>query len=449
MNLENVKIGNVYKNYGELCAALGEDKKYGDSKVAQLKKWSKRFDWKKDGHKFIITNFTSSGEILSEQDFVEKFGTDKQKEKYSSSKMNSALRSTILNEANRHCDIEYDKKKKIYVVNRYYKYPVPKKIALMKKGIYEYMIPSLLLHIKKCYLNKDGVNVSTRHLARKIAIYNMNYDIMRKNSLEICSARFKNLDLSVNDIKISGDYFNYFDYFQKVDQYVTYYMEHCLSLLQTAKAIRYQKIDKLIYKVKNTTKFMLNDVYDGDVFNKNLYVGDHKEVHIRRATKSEIDAIINIESEADNLVGLDGNFGVRDRYYGAKANLWKEFYQNLMSEYCKDKDYEILGLCSFYEIFAGSEERCDQYLQYFDYKDEDELHINFVTEFINLIMTKANDRYKNRKHNYNEDYLLNFDNLTKITIGDFEDINDLISNNLADPKLEVHYVATNKVVFDD
>lgn len=38
-----------------MCEFLSEDIKTSDSKSAQLKKWSKRFSWNRDGHKYIIT----------------------------------------------------------------------------------------------------------------------------------------------------------------------------------------------------------------------------------------------------------------------------------------------------------------------------------------------------------------------------------------------------------
>ncbi len=47
-------IGDVYKNYKELCNILGEKVLEGNSKKAQLKEWSRYFLWEKKGQKFII-----------------------------------------------------------------------------------------------------------------------------------------------------------------------------------------------------------------------------------------------------------------------------------------------------------------------------------------------------------------------------------------------------------
>lgn len=55
MNLSKIRVGETYKNYKELCHALGEKVMAGNSKKAQLKEWERYFSYTKEGHKFIIT----------------------------------------------------------------------------------------------------------------------------------------------------------------------------------------------------------------------------------------------------------------------------------------------------------------------------------------------------------------------------------------------------------
>lgn len=50
-----VKVGQEFKNYKELCLFLGEKIKTGNSKIKQLKRWKRNFDWNKDKQKYIIT----------------------------------------------------------------------------------------------------------------------------------------------------------------------------------------------------------------------------------------------------------------------------------------------------------------------------------------------------------------------------------------------------------
>lgn len=59
-------IGEVFKNYKELCLFLGEEVLEGNSKKAQLKEWGRYFLWEKKGQKFIILEVYD--EPLSKED---------------------------------------------------------------------------------------------------------------------------------------------------------------------------------------------------------------------------------------------------------------------------------------------------------------------------------------------------------------------------------------------
>lgn len=54
MNINNVKEGQIFKNYKAICAALGINPKTGKSKQLQLKDWERYFTYSKDGYNFII-----------------------------------------------------------------------------------------------------------------------------------------------------------------------------------------------------------------------------------------------------------------------------------------------------------------------------------------------------------------------------------------------------------
>ena len=57
INTSNLQIGQIVKNYKELCALLGEEfKQGGDSRKAQLKEFARYFEWEKSGQKFLITD---------------------------------------------------------------------------------------------------------------------------------------------------------------------------------------------------------------------------------------------------------------------------------------------------------------------------------------------------------------------------------------------------------
>lgn len=54
MNLSNIQAGQTFKNYKELCSALGEPVKSGKAKQCQINNWKRYFEFKRDGHKYII-----------------------------------------------------------------------------------------------------------------------------------------------------------------------------------------------------------------------------------------------------------------------------------------------------------------------------------------------------------------------------------------------------------
>lgn len=54
VNASKLEIGQVVKNYKEMCTILDEEELQGNSKKAQLKEWERYFLWEKKGQKFII-----------------------------------------------------------------------------------------------------------------------------------------------------------------------------------------------------------------------------------------------------------------------------------------------------------------------------------------------------------------------------------------------------------
>lgn len=54
MEINNIKVGQVTKNYKELCLLIGEKTKTGNAKKSQLKEFERYFKYHKEGNKFII-----------------------------------------------------------------------------------------------------------------------------------------------------------------------------------------------------------------------------------------------------------------------------------------------------------------------------------------------------------------------------------------------------------
>lgn len=54
MNINKLKVGQVIKNYKELCTLLGIEPCAGNSKKSQLKELERFISYHKEGNKFIV-----------------------------------------------------------------------------------------------------------------------------------------------------------------------------------------------------------------------------------------------------------------------------------------------------------------------------------------------------------------------------------------------------------
>ena len=66
MNLANIKKGQVYKNYKELCRALCEKVKTGGAKKNHINEIERFINFKRDGNKYIIEGLVESPDIISD-----------------------------------------------------------------------------------------------------------------------------------------------------------------------------------------------------------------------------------------------------------------------------------------------------------------------------------------------------------------------------------------------
>ncbi len=54
LNLENIKVGDVFANYPAICGALCEPEKRGSPKDRQIANWERFLKFERQGHKFKI-----------------------------------------------------------------------------------------------------------------------------------------------------------------------------------------------------------------------------------------------------------------------------------------------------------------------------------------------------------------------------------------------------------
>lgn len=63
-----VTEGQVFKNYKELCAYMGEETAEGNTKRSQLRRWGCLFSWHKEGHRIIVDKVFEDAEDYNPYD---------------------------------------------------------------------------------------------------------------------------------------------------------------------------------------------------------------------------------------------------------------------------------------------------------------------------------------------------------------------------------------------
>ena len=434
MDISKLEVGQEFKNYKELCGFIGESVKTGAAKIKQLEDWGNHFKWNKNGNKFLITDvkrfsIVSPIKILNEEEFVDRFGSKKQKQQYINNnyKLIAYIKDSILKEASRYCEIEYNRNTKQYEIFEEYKYPVPKKIGTMKKGLYKYIIPLLLLKLKNNHDENNKILISVHGLANTIDMHNINYNLLKDNQRIVCSKEVKEQDLYLSGYNFGFDDYNFIDFYVKAESTIKYYIDNALDMLKNIGVLYHQNIRMIIYSKK---KDLDNSIY----INENTRSGVinlGESVYLRRATPEEIDLSLRLEQKADEEIYLNiKEEGIQKRYYGKSGEQWRKAYTKLLKEASETLNYNINGFCNFYEIYAGDIKNCNNCLSYFDYKDRKQLITDFNNEFKNMLINNAIIRNDKKSHKYNSNYIKDFTNLAGITIdNDCESAQQIIDDN--------------------
>lgn len=69
LNTDQLKTGQIVKNYKELCLLLNEEIKSGKTKVYQLKRWLRYFGFERKGHSYIITDIFDKPKLKKSKKF--------------------------------------------------------------------------------------------------------------------------------------------------------------------------------------------------------------------------------------------------------------------------------------------------------------------------------------------------------------------------------------------
>lgn len=344
--------------------------------------------------------------IITEDEFVNSFATTQQKKTYQKiNNFKGITRDTVLKEARRYCTIDYLGNKQ-YEITKIYKRPISKEFSKMKSSLYKYIVPLILDQLIVGHDKNNKISFTCGRCAREINMINCNYNLL-KNNREVIADGTGKYALSINNNNLN-------DFYEKSDSMINMYINKSLEYLKKSGSIIWQKV-YITYKEKiNNESIVEND--NGELVGK-IIVDKHT------STEEELDYYTKCIEIADDKSGLLKTYNEQDansgrymelntmRYYSKFAKRWN----NILCAELKKKD--IKYIYQAYEAYYISLDYCNDLKKNFaDYDNIEKLTTDFNNEFISMIMKNANKRFENKKEKYNDNYILDFECLTDMTI---------------------------------
>lgn len=292
-------------------------------------------------------------ETLTEQEFVERFGTETEKELYEKNgSLKQGYKQKLLKRAEKYCTVKQLKNGK-YSITKQKQIPLNPEYIKSATGLYQYTCPLVLDYILNS--NNDKTIVGTVSLAQKSHIVSEHYKTVR-HSPDLTSEAFKlNEEVSYDCIKHMADTLNY-------------HIEQTLKYLKQMQLIVY------------TTNYL---VFKSDF---SQVVLDDRTVTTQRinyppviATDEEMKIYRKAVEEADIYAGTTK---ASERYYSKKAEEWNRRFHEVLLE------YGITNMCEVYEIWTVHHDKCVEYRNMFE-NDIKKIVFNLAKDFKNKLITNA------------------------------------------------------------
>lgn len=368
--------------------------------------------FKTKNNKINNSNFTEEIKIglITENQFIEMFGTKKQIEKYKEkNKFTGANKNTVLNNAKRFCDI-IDLGNKQYEIKHIYSYVKPKELTKMKESLYQYIIPLLLI---KLFESKDNkIKLTLRQYSKLIEMVNQNYGYL-KTQIKYANDYEKKEILKATSI----DYIDIInDFYSRMDNMIDDYIERALEYLDRTGFIKVDNIHMVCEEILENS-----NIIDG---NGNIVT--NLKINKKQSTEDERDFEVKCIEIADKKANIDIK-NKSERYFGDKATLWKkEFDYQLRKRNIKFFYYT-------YEIRVINLDSVKCLYSEYSQKNENELIKEFTDQISKNIMDNADRRFDENKYkftNIKENFLLNFSNMCDITITPIKYNDEILKNRL-------------------
>lgn len=176
--LKQLKKGMVIKNYKAMCELLDDKIKSGGSKTKQLKEWSRYFDWKKDGHNFIIEKKYDTPKAFTRYDKLELLLLNLLASSKNSNYLVFAPKGTLL--------------KQLHILNKNYYY-----CRINKKNFAEYT----QTQIKEVYDFFHSVDKATTQQFEQLLKLLKGKNLISYNTIDrVCQIVFDKSEIEIDDV---------------------------------------------------------------------------------------------------------------------------------------------------------------------------------------------------------------------------------------------------------
>jgi hypothetical protein len=298
------------------------------------------------------------------------------------------MKQSLLNKASLYCEIK-DLGNGQYKITKVFTEPKPAVLSKMQSGLYQYMSPLILIKLLKEHDENNKATFPLLDWALYIEMINKNYAPMKYNQ-ETAS---EYLDINIEIIN---------EFFEKMDDSMRYYIENCLEYLRKADVLVWYKVPMV--RKRNIKRVELDN---SDIGLACSYIDG-------RATDEEIKYIISCSELIRTKLGIKNK---SECFYGGRA----EIYRTELNKLLRQRD--ILYFYDSYEVYYTNLDRCNNLLEEFSYKNENDLVKKFNSEFINNIVTNAQKRHDKdiaeeivKQYRLEETYVANFKVLSDLTV---------------------------------
>lgn len=297
-------------------------------------------------------------ETITEQELVERFGTEVHKKYYQEHGcIEDGYKQRLLSRAEKYCKVKQLKNGK-YSLTKQKQVPLNPEYIKSATGLYQYTCPLILDYVMNSDSKHDKAIVGTVSLAERSQIISEYYKSVKSKP-----------DLTIESFNLNK--MAAYDYLKHMTTSLNYYIEQTLKYLKQMQLIIYNSRHLVIRSAARAV-----GTPDGHtevqytLQTPSLATEDEMEIY-----KSAVEAA-DIYAETKNA---------SERYYSDKAEKWNEKFHAVLNQ------YGIMNVCEVYEIWTIHPDKCMEYRNAFEH-DNSKLVYGLSKEFKNKLCTNAANR---------------------------------------------------------